>query len=80
MYETRVTQVAVCPTGEPLYSEMLTAVEIATESGGEYVNVTQHGPGAAGKIAIMPEEWPTLRAAIDDMIGLCRSEQPAKED
>ncbi len=70
--ETRVTQIVVCPPGEPLFSEMATKVEIVDESGGEFVEVSQHGGTDIGKIQISPEEWPALRSAINRMMRQCR--------
>ena len=69
--ETRITQLVVCPQGEPLFSEMATAIKITDEAGGEFVEVSQNGPGL-GKIWINPEEWPALRAAINRQIKKCR--------
>ena len=54
------------------YSELTTHVRIADESGGEYVEVEQSGRNDLGKIAIEPDEWPTLRAAIDELVAVCR--------
>jgi hypothetical protein len=48
-----------------------TDIEIADEGGGEFVVVSQDADGH-GKISINPEEWPTLRRAIDDAIKQCR--------
>lgn len=70
-YETRVVGVLVCPVGQPTYSEMCTRIEITDEAAGEFVEVSQ-GRADAGRIRIEPGEWPALRAAIDDMINLCR--------
>ena len=55
-----------------IYSELTTHVRIADESGGEYVEVQQSGRNDLGKIAIEPDEWPTLRAAIDELVAVCR--------
>jgi len=70
-YRTRVTRLLVLPSGEPAFSEMATSVEIDDEAAGEFVVVEQHGRSDLGKIAINPEEWPALRAAIDRMIQEC---------
>lgn len=70
--KTRVTQLVVVPDGEPLFSEMATTVQIADEAGGEYVEVSQEGRTDLGKIAINPEEWPALRAAINRLVRQCR--------
>lgn len=70
-YKTRVTRLLVVPQGEPTFSEQATTVEIADEAAGEFVEVTQHGRSDIGKIAINPEEWPALRAAINRLVRLC---------
>ena len=69
--ETRVTQIVVCPQGEPLYSDAATTVQITDEAGGEFVEVSQDAQGQ-GKIWINPEEWPALRSAINRLIKQCR--------
>ena len=70
-YQTRVTRLLVLPVGEPAFSEMATTVEIDDEAGGEFVVVSQCGRVDLGKIAINPEEWPALRAAINRMVRAC---------
>ncbi len=47
-------------------------VEIVDESGGEFVEVSQHGAPEIGKIQISPEDWPALRAAINRLVRECR--------
>jgi len=70
--ETRVTQIVVCPPGEPLFSEMATTVQITDEAAGEFVEVSQTGAPGIGKVQINREEWPALRAAINRMVRQCR--------
>lgn len=53
---------------------MATTVAICDEAAGEFVEVTQHGRVDIGKIQINPEEWPSLREAIDRMIKACRKD------
>lgn len=77
-YETRVTQLTVVPDGEPIFSEMAYVVEIEDEAGGEYVTVESQAD-AYGKIAIAPQEWPALRAAIEKMLMSCRDGEPCKQ-
>ena len=72
-YEVRTVSVAVLPHGEPLYSEMATIVSITDEAAGEFVEVSQSRCDGENKIQITPEEWPSLRAAIDSAISECRS-------
>lgn len=59
------------PMSEPIFSETSTDIEIVNEAGGEFVEVQQHHEGY-GKIGITPEEWPTLRKAIDHAVKQCR--------
>jgi hypothetical protein len=70
--ETRVTQIVVCPPGQPLFSEMATTVRIQDEAAGEFVEMEQHGGPGLGKVQINPEEWPALRAAINRLMRQCR--------
>ena len=73
-YEIRTTALTVSPAGDPTYSEMATTIAISDEAAGEVVEVTQHGRVDIGKIQINPEEWPSLREAIDRMIKACRKD------
>lgn len=74
-YEIRTTCLTVNQTGEPLFSEAATEVRVVDEAAGEFVEVSQEGRADLGKIQINPEEWPTLRDAIDQMIAQCRDEE-----
>lgn len=67
-----MTRLVIAPKGEPIFSEQATTVEIDDEAGGEFVVISRHRSND-GKIAIDPTEWPAIRAAVDKMIGLCRS-------
>jgi hypothetical protein len=71
-YETRTLSVVILPPSEPIWSELATTVRIDDEGAGEFVVVAQEGPTDIGKIAISPEEWLDLRAAIDRLVGDCR--------
>ena len=57
-----------------MYSDRATDITIVDEGGGEFVEVEQH-LDEYGKIGINPEEWPTIRAAIDKMVKECREEK-----
>ncbi|MEY4442579.1 MAG: hypothetical protein RL442_1579 [Pseudomonadota bacterium] len=59
------------PKEEPIFSEKATDIEIVDECGGEFVEVQQHHDGY-GKIGITPDEWPTLRKAIDHAVRQCK--------
>jgi len=72
-YETRVTRLTVLPAGERTFCELATEVMIDDEAGGEFVVLSQEGRNDGGRVSIDPDEWPTLRKAIDRMIAECRS-------
>lgn len=73
-YTTRTTKLTINLTSDPkIFAENATHVEIDDEAAGEFVTVKQDRDGLeAGEIAIEPEEWPALRAAIDQMVKECR--------
>lgn len=71
-YETRTLSILVAPKDQPTFSEYATEIKIVDEAAGEFLEVSQTGRTDLGKIAINPEEWPTLRDAIDRMIKQCR--------
>ena len=73
-YHTRVTRLVVLPEGKPLYAEAATTVEIDDEAAGEFVIVRQDGR-TDNSIAIDPDEWPELRAAIDRLVGDCKESE-----
>ena len=71
-YETRTIKVSVAPKGEPIFHNGVTSIEIVDEAAGEFLEVTQCNDSNEGKISIEKSQWPTLRAAIDQMIKECR--------
>ncbi len=70
-YELYKSGIIVKPQGEPIYSEMATNITIDDESGGVYICVTQNSVGS-GKILINPDEWPAIKAAVDEMFVECK--------
>lgn len=70
-YETHVMSLIVKRTGEPIFSECATIVSVADEGAGPFVEVAQNQSSGTKTIQIDRGEWPTLRAAIDEMIGRC---------
>ncbi len=59
---------AIYPRAEGTLSEYMTQIEIEDEAGGEFLKISQPLAGpelSGGAIAITPEEWPTIRAALD---------------
>jgi hypothetical protein len=51
----------------------MTEIEIIDEAAGEFLKVSQCSEHHEGSIKIDPEEWPTLKAAIDKMFKECRN-------
>jgi len=72
-YITRTTQKIVLPEGEPIFCEGATTIEISDEAAGEFVTVSQDVDGKQA-LQFDGDEWPTVRAAIDDMLGKCKEE------
>ncbi len=71
--EKRILSVVVLLEGEAIFDESATTISIADDAGGEFVTVSQCRDDYTGKIAINPEYWTDLRAAIDEMVKECRS-------
>jgi len=76
-YITRTLKICVLPENEPIFSEMATEIEIDDEAAGEYVKVTQHGGSVecSRSILITSEEWPLIKAGIEQMLAECREEK-----
>lgn len=76
MYEKRVVSVVVNKAGQPLYSETATTIEIVDEGGGEFIRISQEGGHTdfLKFLTVDPDEWPTLRQSISEMIDGCRKE------
>lgn len=72
--KARVTQITIVPEGEPLFHEYGHTVKIEDEAAGEFVVIDDHCEGY-GQIAIEPQNWPALRAAINRMVKECRDEE-----
>ena len=69
--ETRITSVCVLPKDQPLFAEMATRIEIVDEGAGEFVVVSQSGR-IEDDIRIDPVEWPSLKQAVEFMLGQIR--------
>lgn len=68
-YEIRITKLIVNKPGEPIFSLHATTVEIEDEATGEYLVIRQRNDHAkAGEVAIMPDEWPQIKAAIEQLL------------
>lgn len=67
----RITQLSVLPPGEPLFSEQCTQITIVDEAAGEYLEIEQkacHVDIKHQKIDVTPEEWPSLKEAVEQLI------------
>ena len=73
-YETRTTKRILVPEGVEIFSELVTDVEVQNVGAGEFVTVSQEIEGVECKIQIDPQEWPKLRALIDEMIASCKKQ------
>lgn len=72
-YETRITRIVVHKTQESIHGESATTIEIGDLGGGEFVTLTQNADGDSEyMITIDPDEWPTIRKAIDQMVKECK--------
>jgi hypothetical protein len=75
-YETRPVKWIHGPAGEPTFSEMQKSISIEDEAGGEYIKVEGNHDDpthAVGSVLIDPDEWPSLKAAIDNAVKQCRN-------
>lgn len=62
------------PVGEPIFDEHATEIRIEDESGGPFVVLKQDRDSAEnGKIGFDNDEWPTLRAAIDEAVAVAEA-------
>lgn len=70
-YYSRVTQVTLFPKQDSkLYDELATKITIEDELGGEFIEIIQ----GDYMFRIDPDEWLSLKTAIDSMIKECRVE------
>jgi len=66
---TRMISLAVLPQGEPLYSERVTTVSIDDEAGGEFIVLSQSPDSGEMRLAIDPDEWPHVVAAVERLLA-----------
>lgn len=75
-YHTITKGLIVKPVTEPIFSEQAFTVELDDEAAGLFLVIAQSGKDGEQKISLTVEEWPTLRMAIEDMLGMItRAEQ-----
>jgi hypothetical protein len=67
--EIRITRLTVNKPNEPIFSELATHIQIEDEAGGEFISIRQWSDHAkAGVVNIAPEEWPHIKAAIEQLL------------
>ena len=68
-FEVRPTQWTVTPTGKPIFDERAMTLKIEDEAAGEFLVLENCGDCGDGKgFRFDPEEWPALRALIDEAV------------
>lgn len=67
MFSTHTTALAVTPAGKGLLHEAATWVKIDDEGGGPFIVIEQ----GRGQVAIEPDEWPAIRDAVEQLLGVC---------
>ena len=71
--DVRILEITVVAKGEPVFSLQNTMVRIDDHAAGEFIIVKQHCDEHNERtIAFDPEEWPTIRKAIDFMVTQIR--------
>ena len=68
---TLTTKLCVVPSGKPIYDEAATTVGLDDEGGGLFVVIRQEESLSTNEVKINPEEWPTIRAAVNRMVREC---------
>lgn len=71
-YIIRTTQLTIAPVGEPIFSEQATQLTIEDESAGEYLVVTQQSGKEDGRVRIYPEEWPSIKMAVEILLDVIK--------
>jgi hypothetical protein len=66
-YETKIYSLIVKPVSKPIYSEQATIIRMDDEGAGPYIVIEQQSRDSS-KVSIDCEEWPHIRAAIDQML------------
>ena len=70
---TRTLSLIVANDGKQVFDGSATIISIEDDAAGEYVKVHQLNEDCEpGTIKIDPDEWPTLRKAINKMFKNCR--------
>ena len=73
--------VSVLPIGDPVYSERVTDISIVDLGDGPFVKISQdqNTGNGLGKIQIIPEEWPLIKTAVEELFEVCEKLDSRKE-
>lgn len=77
VFRVRITRLSVLPPNEPLFSEQCTNISIVDEAAGEFVEIEQQSGRSDAKsqtIQVAPEEWPSLKRAIEQLLADCETQ------
>lgn len=72
-YHSVVSAITVLPKGESIFHECATTISIDDECAGSFLVISQDPDSGRQEIRISSEEWPTIKAAIDQMFVGCKS-------
>ena len=76
--ETLVAKLIVKPKTKSIYSDLATEISIEDEGAGCFVKVVQC-PDNTQTIQIDPEEWPTIKDAIERMVKIAKDQDHQEE-
>lgn len=66
-FVSHTTALVVTPVGKGLLHEAATWVKIDDEGGGPFVMIWQE----CGKVLIERGDWPAIRDAVEQLLGVC---------
>lgn len=69
-----ISTITVMHRGGGINDETATRIRLDDEGAGAFVVVEQDANQDSGKVAITPEEWPEIRAAIDAMMKIAKGD------
>jgi hypothetical protein len=72
-YHSIMSATTVLPKGESIFHEGATTISIDDETGGPFLVVSQEPDCGKQEIRITSDEWPHIKAAIDQMFTVCKS-------
>jgi len=66
--------VIVKQVNDAIFGETATTIALEDEGSGLYVTVSQTAYEGEQKIGITTEDWPAVRAAIEQMLAICEAQ------